>query len=402
MKTKLLSVLLAFITLHSFSQISFEKGYFIDNNNQRVECFIKNTDWKNNPKEFEYKFEADSMSQKGNLNTVKEFGVTGFSRYVRADTKIDISPTAYDHLSRDRNPEWSQEKLFLKVLVDGKAVLYYYEKNGLVRFFYSVSDTSINQLIYKEYFVANDQVAENFKFREQLWTDVRCPNTTASIVDQLNYRKSDLKNYFIKYNKDNNIIPGIYEKKEGKDAFHLKITPGFCYSSLIISNTVYDNYNTKFNNQLNFRMGLEGEYILPFNKNKWGVIFEPTFQYFNAKVEKSNANVTLHFNAIEFPIGCRYYFFLNKELKLFANAMYIPNLSFGFNSTFVYQSTISSVSQTTIELKGGQSLAFGGGIGYKKFSAELRYYTDRDIFSDYQSWYIDYQKYMLILGFRIL
>ena len=37
------------------AQISFEKGYYIDNSNQKVDCLIKNVDWKNNPTSFEYK-----------------------------------------------------------------------------------------------------------------------------------------------------------------------------------------------------------------------------------------------------------------------------------------------------------------------------------------------------------
>ena len=51
-------LVLAFITiscLQSYSQIIFENGYFIDESNNRIECLIKNIDWKNNPTEFEYK-----------------------------------------------------------------------------------------------------------------------------------------------------------------------------------------------------------------------------------------------------------------------------------------------------------------------------------------------------------
>lgn len=148
MKIQLIALLLIG-SVSAIGQINFEKGYFINNNNQRIECLIKNADWKNNPTEFEYKTSALAESEKGTLNSVKEFGVTGFSRYVRVDTKIDLSTTDVNTLSKTRDPEWSQQIMFLKVLVEGNASLYYYEKNGLIRFFYSTAaDTIVNQLIY--------------------------------------------------------------------------------------------------------------------------------------------------------------------------------------------------------------------------------------------------------------
>jgi hypothetical protein len=408
MKTIFITLTLILVALSSIAQITFEKGYYIDNNNQRIECLIKNNDWKDNPTEFEYKTSSIAETETGTLNSVKEFGVAGFSRYVRADTKIDISSTDIEHLSKDPNPVWSQDVMFLKVLVEGKAMLYYYEKKGLIRYFYSVGDTAINQLIYKEYYditkkyyVENCEFDVNNKFHAQLFTEVRCPNTPTSVIERLKYRKSDLQKYFIMYNKCISNTAVVYEKKDGKDSFYLKISPGINYSNLSVYNDVMEKYNTDFGSQLNFRLGLEAEYILPFNKKKWGLFFEPTFQYFHAEEQNSSAKVSVNYNSIEFPFGIRYYFFLNQILKLYINALYIPTYSIGINSNFVYQTTISSIEPSTKELKTGQSYAFGGGIAYKKFNAELRYYTNEEIFNNYSSWYSNFRKFSLILGFRI-
>jgi hypothetical protein len=409
MKTTLLLTALFLISIHSFSQINFEKGYFVNNDNQRIECLIKNNDWKNNPTEFEYKLTTTSDVERGTLSTVKEFGINGFSRYVKADTKIDISPSAIEHLSKDRNPEWLQQTLFLKVLVEGKAMLYYYEKSGLIRFFYSKPDsTMIDQLIYKEYYdttkpyyVVNCEYTENKKFHDQLWTNVRCANTTTNVIEQLNYRKSDLIKYFIKFNDCYHITPVVYGKKAGKDSFHLKLCPGVTYSQISVSNTVDKKYNGTFKSQFNPRIGLEAELTLPFNMHKWNIIFEPTYQYYNSEMTLSTMIETINYKSIEFPIGIRYYFFLNQELKLFANAMFIPTYSFDLNSTFVYKSTTSSILPITYKLNSSQCYALGGGIGYKKFSAEMRYYTHIDLFNNLASWYSEYNRFSIILGFKI-
>ncbi len=410
MKKTITPILLTFITLYSFGQISFESGYFIDNNNRRVECLIKNTDWKNNPSEFDYKLTTDGITGKGSLSTVKEFGVTGFPKYVRADLKIDLSSYDVNKLSKTRDPEWSQEKLFLKVLVEGKAKLYYFENSGLIRFFYSTStDTIVNQLVYKEYFEQKNQsyveefeISINKKFHQQLWINVRCENTREADIEKIAYRKSDLVKYFQNYNACSGNTNVVFEKKKGNESFHLKISPGINYSYLSVINTYDKNYSTDFENQLNFRIGLEAEFLLPFNKNKWGILFEPTFQYFSDEVQKTNYNFIVDLNTIEFPIGLRHYFFLNKGIKLFADIIFIPSYGIYFNSTFERQYTTSSILPTYLEIKPSQSFALGGGLGYKKLSAEMRYYANRNLLNNYASWYSDYQRFSLILGFAIL
>jgi len=56
---KILFVLSVLITSSSFSQINFEKGYFIDNLGAKTDCYIKNIDWNLNPDTFDYKLELD-------------------------------------------------------------------------------------------------------------------------------------------------------------------------------------------------------------------------------------------------------------------------------------------------------------------------------------------------------
>jgi hypothetical protein len=368
MKTNFLFLILTLVTANVFGQITFEKGYLVDNQNLRIECLIKNTDWKSNPAQFDYKLTESGNVEKGTLNTAKEFGVTGFSRYVRADVKIDVSPADLDNLSKERNPVWSQERLFLKVLVEGKAILYYYENNGLIRFFYSVSDTTIKQLIYKEYYTNDNQVAENFKFREQLWTDVRLANAGMNSVENIRCNVSDLVRYFKKYNgSEGNSSIANYETKK-KDSFHLRITPGINYAWASVSNADNPDSYTDLGSQINLRMGVEAEFILPFNKNKWGIFVDPSYQYFNSSGQHGSEKIDINYQSIEFPLGLRHYFFLNNDLKVFVNALFIPAYSIVFNSTISYLEVIT-----------GTSYAVGGGIGYKKLSAEMRYSTNRDL-----------------------
>ncbi len=75
-QTLLLAFLLATAT-HAFSQITFENGYFINDEGQKIECLIKNVDWRSNPTKFEYKVSADASAQTASITTVKEFAING-------------------------------------------------------------------------------------------------------------------------------------------------------------------------------------------------------------------------------------------------------------------------------------------------------------------------------------
>jgi hypothetical protein len=169
------------ISLHSFSQILFEKGYFINNSNQTIACLIKNIDWKNNPTKFEYRLAQDSMIQTENMETVKEFGIIGVSKYVRATVQLDRSSNELNNMSWEKNPNFLEEQLFLKVLVEGNATLFQYEDGYLIRFFFCLKDSAIQQLVYKRYLV-DETIAQNNYFKQQLFNELSCQAITLNDV----------------------------------------------------------------------------------------------------------------------------------------------------------------------------------------------------------------------------
>jgi len=394
-KTNFLFFLLFLFTSSSFGQIKFERGYFIDNDNTKTECLIKNNDWKNNPAEFQYKLSENDDSKTGDVKGVKEFGIFGYSKYVRFNTEIDRSSEEVNNLTYIKDPIWSKEQLFLKILIGGKASLYSYVDGNLQRFFYSTNDSFAKQLIYKQYLQGDDEIATNFKFRQQLWVDVKCSTTKKTIIESIDYRQKELEKYFKNYNEclgDTVVVP--YTKKS-RNLFNLKISPGINYSSLTVKGSSFKNSSTVFSNTYNFRIGLEAEYILPINMNKWGIMIEPTYQTFHSESKTDFEHWTVNYNYFELPIGVRYYFFLNKNLKIFLNAFYIPY--FGLNS----HSTIDINNSPYLIIKSQEDLAIGGGIEYKRISAEIRYYTSQEILSGYFSWSSDYRKLSFIIGFKL-
>lgn len=407
MKKKLLFLLITILSLNCYSQISFEKGYYIDNSNQKTNCLIKNIDWKNNPNEFEYKVSENSESKRATIKSVKEFGIDNISKYVRSIVNIDRSSENINNLSFEKKPIFKEEELFLKVLVESKFSLYEYTDGNLKRYFYNKENSNIEQLIFKSYKnVENNNIGKNIRFRQQLWVDLKCPNFKMSRIENLDYKKNDLIQFFTEYNEchNNNLIN--FESKQKRDLFNLTIRPRLNSSSLTIQNSISNFRNTDFGNKTGFGIGLEVEFILPFNKNKWAIAIEPTYRSFKSEKTTNVNNVSggvlianVDYSSIEVPVGLRHYFFLNNNSKFFINASYIFDLT---SKSLIEFTRFDDSNLSSLEFETRNNLAIG--IGYKqndRYSLEIRYQTNREILGNYSNWSSEYKTFSIIFGYSL-
>ncbi|MEN8187873.1 MAG: outer membrane beta-barrel protein [Bacteroidota bacterium] len=406
MRKQLLIIALVTIScIESYSQIIFENGYFINESNNKIECLIKNIDWKNNPTEFEYKLSQNSAVQKTTIQAVKEFGINNVSKYIRAKTNIDRSSDQIDEMSSDRNPTFKEELLFLKVLIEGQASLFLYIDNNLTRFFYKLNDSEISQLVYKRY-LNDTKILNNNYFKQQLFLKLKCEKIGIHDIERLSYSKRDLEKIFIKYNICNSSNYIKYEKKQKKDLFNLTIRPGLNYSSLEIQNSTSGSKDTDFGNNVGVRFGIESEFILPFNKNKWSLIIEPTYQYFKSEQSKERSDVSggilvskANYESIELPVGLRHYFYLNDNSKIFVNISYV--FDFAHNSEIEFLRQDNSILYS-LEIEPRRNI--GMGIGYKyrdRYGFEMRYNTSRNILGNYMSWNSDYSTISMVIGYSL-
>jgi len=375
---------------------------------------IKNKDLLSNPKDIEFKLTAGDTVRKGNLDNMKEFGISGISTFVKAEVEIDQSSRDINNLSMTKEPLWSNEKVFLKVLVNGKAKLYFYRNGKMERFFYSVNDSVIKQLIHKEYketpissqgLSQQPVVMTNDAFKQQLCRYVINEETSFSDALKLGYNRNDLIKYFRKYDKlgkDSSFVSG---KNGNSSAFNLKIKPGIDFSSISIneSQIVGNNrFSIDFGTHLNFRLGLEAEYILPFNKNTWSIFLEPSYQNFKSSKKDGRGDmVSIDLNIIDFSAGIRHYFYLNDNLKIHVNALLTPVSVLCNDPNIHYVDEAYSFNYYSLKMNPMINFAFGGGIDYKNLSFEFRY-KPRSLSNGYMLLNIDYQAFSFIAGYKIL
>ena len=404
-KQTLLALLIAF-SFNCYSQINYEKGYFIDNQDNRTECFIKNVDWKDNPKKFEYKISEQSTPETATIEAIKEFGVASL-KYKRFQVKIDRSSEDVNKLSYDRNPEFTEETLFLKYLVEGKANLLQYEEGNLVRFYYNVDNAEVMPLTYKVYLTTGDNyIRKNEGYKQQLLVDLKCDKLTVNDAKNAAYKKNSLIKYFVKYNNCENSELVTFDEKKKRDLFNLNIRPGISFNSLTIDRENSLISNVELERKLIFRLGLEAEFILPFNKNKWTLFIEPTYHNYQSTKSDvpytqtgstiSTTNVIVEYPSLELPFGVRHYFFLNEQSKLFINGAFV--LDFPVSAVIKFEP--SGISD--VEISKRNNLAFGLGYVLKnKYSLEVRYGSNRNIISAYQNWSSKYNSFAFVFGYTL-
>ncbi len=411
---KILFCLILLNFINSNAQDKFEKGFFIGNDGNKIECLIKNLDWMSNPTEFNYKLNENEELLTGNINTVKEFQVYDEVYYKRVSVKIDRSSSRTDELSHQSNPEFKEETLFLKVILEGKASLYSYEDGSIRRYFFEKDNNGkVEQFVYKQFINTSNSISDNKAYLNQLQSNFRIENLPNSYFDNVDYYKSDFVKYYIKYNESKNYEYKYFQVKRNKSLFNLNVRAGFTSSSVNFINSFVsyngkpNGFDTNFETKSSIRIGVEGEFILPFNNNKWAIIVEPTYQKFDGieYLNKGAYNEKIHtidYKSIEIPIGIRYYFHLNTSSKLFINLGFITDLNFNSNIKIInsYGNGITTVDEFPIKSTG--NLYYG--VGYKfleKFSLEVRTGSNRELLSNNASYSSIYKSFSIIFGYKI-
>lgn len=405
MKHLLLSFFFAIIALSSHSQ-RFSKGYFINNSNEKIECLIRNPGFKN-PNSINYKLTETAPQVKAAIDSIKEFGIYDESKYIRSVVKIDRSSMDIKSMSIDPNPEFTEEQLFLKMLVEGKASLYVYEEPGLIRFFYQVEDSPIEQLVYKEYKTHGGQIGKNIAFQQQIANSLQCHSFTFQTFSEITYETKALVDVFSKYNDCISSNYTNWREKRRRGTFNITFRPGLNNTMLSVSNSSANNQDVDFGRKLSFRQGVEFEFVLPYKDRSWSICIEPTFQQFVSEkpMELTSAilnrdyTVSVDYKSIDLPITLRRYFELNNNSKLFVNASIIGDVL--FPSSINYERNGAEL-YGPLKISTGFNFAFGVGIQHSRYRLEYRHHTNRHILEKYQSWSTNYKTFSIVFGYKIL
>jgi hypothetical protein len=393
-KSYLFSFLLSLLFfVPAYSQIRFEKAYFIDNEGKRTECHIRDSDWANNPTSFKYKLTSNEEFGEASVEDVREFGIENGPVYIREKANVDESPVILHLLSSRRAPEYVEKVIFLKKVVSGPATLYVYRSAGITQFYYQLNGGRIIPLVYKRYLNDDGKVASNFGFRQELINALHCGDISANRVARLNYTETDMESYFNRYNAC--VSPGVQPSRKtvGRETFNLRITPGA--ELIMMKGEKFTRFSdgAKKHNAISGRLGVQAEYILPFNKNKWGLLAEPSLQYYDIPLNLLGLKMNANYWSVELPVGVRHYFFLPDNARLFVNGQAVFHLA-------SWQSAASR-REREMEMRSRAGFMVGAGVSKGKWSGEMRYSSPRNGFASYVNIDVKHTKLMLILGYKL-
>ena len=375
-----------------FAQINFEKGYIITERGNRLEVFIKNEDWKNNPTSIDYKNSLESDINFMSIENIQEFGIENTSKYVKFTVNIDNSSVLLRNLDTDKRPHFEKKTMLLKTLVEGPASLYKYENGNNRKYFFKTTEKDLEQLVFKEY-KQGSYVNKNNRFRQQIFNYLKCEDISHAQIQNVEYTERSLTKLFKEYNscKDPNYKEKFKKTKES--VFHLNIRPGISLMSMSSYIENSPNSTVEFDKKASWRIGLEGEFILPFNNDKWSFFAEVAYQKYTSEGKFINysgslANQEIDYSYLDIAIGARFYLFLNEKSKFFINLAYIPNVA---------------LNKEYENLEITNSSNAGAGIGFKyldKYGLEVRYGFDRNIIN-YQFRYTEYNTLNFIFSYTI-
>jgi hypothetical protein len=421
-------VLTVLLCSNAFAQSAFLPGYFITEEGRQVDCLIKHADRKHNPTTFDYMLTGESVNRTAAIDTVQEFEILNtVHKYKRFRVDIDRSSNRLSTLSGFRNPDFKSEVLFLRVMVEGTASLFsYHEKDDLERFFFKLGDADVQQLVYKRYYVKDNDISTNEDYKNQLLFALVCGDVVPSKVKRLSYYGKDLADVFVTYNICIGSAYTTMSEKKERGKLGLAVKAGINSSTLQTSQRIpnghsnYELITNDFERLTTPVVSVEVEYVLPYRNRKWSIFAEPTYQqgkhemnsfFFRYEGRLDNRRVyyprrediNINYTHISIPMGARYSYHLNNYSRVFVNA------AVGF-SALLSKSQIYEVGGfenkrefRTIQHFSEPSGTVGLGFKYKnRVSVEGNYHLAKKV-ANSTGWQINYRdSFNVMLGYTIM
>lgn len=404
MKNYIIPCLFTLIFAVTQGQAKYQEGYYITNTNERISCLIEDANWSKNPETFKFKMSEKETATQLGIGDVTEFGILNKTKFVRRTVSLEISSGNLNKLSKSRTLERSEKEVFLKVLIEGEASLYEYSGSDIKNFFYEEKEGLIQLLEYKRY-IENSEVKTNENYKNQLFSTFKCDDITLKSVRKVDYEARNLSRFFETYNSCKSSETTSYFKRQ-QEQLLIGIQPSLGSASLNLnfaadeSTPNRNRLDANFDNEIQFRFGVEFEYLFSFQKQKWSIFLAPLFQRYTSSTQALDTdnstliNIEADYTSFEIASGIRHYMFLSDTSSLFVEG----GVAFDFP---ISRSNIKFDNRNDdLLLDPNANFLFGLGYRYNKtYSVLLRYQLNRDILKNSIAYEADFSSVSLIFTY---
>lgn len=372
------------LTVHG--QTQFEKGYFVSNDGNRVDCLIRNHKWSDSPKRVVYKLTTEDSEKVWEPGQIRAFGF-GEDLLFRSVTaefpETYIRPNQNDD---EPIPEKTQKTVFVKRILRGKTSLYQYRGQNQLIFLFEKDEDGLEVLEYKKYITPIDhKIRENNIFRRQLLQKLSCG--TDQDIQRVTYKRKSLIDYVLKYNSCADPLNEEVSKElvRKKIAFNVKM-----YAGIQQYDFAFDRRGVEldFEDKIVPKFGLEVEGILPFDNNKWGFFLSTDYSSYSSAIDAPNTRTIsydLQMSRLGSQLGGRHYMFLDNRNSLFLDLAVTIDKDFNAQLQEFFENEF--FPDITIDVR---DLNFGGSVGFgysnnQKVGLKLNYYFDQTILKGYRT-----------------
>jgi hypothetical protein len=151
---------------------------------------------------------------------------------------------------------------------------------------------------------------------------------------------------------------------------------------------------TDLGSKISVTAGLEAEFIMGFNRNKWALVLGSAYGSYKSNPGATGAATGADYKMIESNVGLREYFFLDKKSKLFATAVGIYDAPIGSGDVYYGYNTFTYTGRLSVGLSAGYKYA-------NKCSIELKYTYRRGILDNYDYVQGRLQTTSLVFGYTL-
>tara|TARA_R110000868_G_scaffold37111_12_gene131584 strand:+ start:5020 stop:6267 length:1248 start_codon:yes stop_codon:yes gene_type:complete len=352
----------------------YEKGYYIDNLNNRFEGYIDRTNLSSSQDYINFKSSKKSTAVQLFPNQVSKVFVSDI--HIESNTVL-IDTTAFV-TSEKRAPSFTRKNVFLFNLIDGEISLLEYRTEKSSLFFVQESpDQASFQLIHKRYIGRNELLFNNNDFRKQL--DSLIVNLKSELeidTEKVLYTSKSLSDLFIKLNDSRNYTFQNYSNQRLISPRYLNfaVITGLRFSRITSKETITGNTFFSLEDVSLSNFGLELEYLLPSLKNQFSIFGRGEIATGDTRLDtvlltSGLQQINTNLDYLFITIGIRGYFQLSNATKLYADAGVSKPFTIGdginirheIRPDFDYQRKIITPS-------------FGAGvIVFNRFSLESRF-----------------------------
>ncbi|QNR23143.1 outer membrane beta-barrel protein [Croceimicrobium hydrocarbonivorans] len=403
--SRLFICLLCLASFSALGQNQFKVGKIWALDGQVKSVQILDEDWKNNPRSLSIRKDSLSNVQELALEEIQGFQIGEELKYLKATVLVDHSSLVTSKLDNSPAPKFQQETVLLQVLFEGEFNLYFYQNHTLNLLFFSQGNDSIIPLSYKLYSPFGREVRENNYFRQQLneafsnWPEIEHKSK------YLSYQRKAILQLFRDYHLQKGLSFKEYQRLKRPSPFSFSLTASSRYYQLHLNQyRAWYNTDLYFPTKLSYSFGLRTAWTLPFHNRSWEFIVEANYYKIDAQgtdvrnpgaFNERKVDFELSYEAIEFPIMIRRYWFLSPSQKIFANA--------GAKINYRLSGELSSeIIHPALAVYTNHSLNANIGLGYefRNLSLELRYNAFQDLLLGEVLWRTEFSTLDLVLAYR--